>query len=944
MALHGTKALETWCKNITASYQPQVNIVNMTTSWRNGLGFCAIIHHHCPHLIDWSSLEEDDVYRNNKLAFDMAEQHLGVPSLLDPQDMVECELLDRLSILTYLSQYYQAFHSHTVQARVRKMAGGGSLSKSSSINSDLTDASGGLGSATSSPRKIPTIGRLSDPCRICQKSVFILERLNIGGRIVHRTCFRCGRCGTQLSLAGYYETEAGEYCCELCPDEEKQEEFERKCSLDDTTNETKLDNNNSIVIKQDNDSGHSSDEDLDIGEDDMSEIDKETDDDCRSNISDVKVNVDNFNHENVKPLELDQDSCSLKDNQSYNITIEKNTIDDKELTEKADENVECVDNTVEISDNNDKLEDIIDENSNNFQSLKIDKNENTEEVFEAQGSIEYPDDKNPFGDDDDEDEEQNQDTAAANFVENKDACDINPIETIGTLPHTEIKPSSTNPFGSDIESDEDESNRNMFVKSNTPAVKDIAQTSQIKFTPSPVPSLAAVQVPASYNSKEMKKSLNPFGEGFSSDEEASVGTVSPALSIRSHVKSSKKRRAPPPPPGASPRLSGSSKSISQHHAQSSTRSPSPRTSGNSPSYTSAEEAKRIKDENNLNRRSQILEHSRSRAEATRNFNTSANFATGIGDPMTCSDISQSESTNNITPDNMSIISTQSSTRLPPPPAIVHHPPQNKTEEGQWRKKKGPAPPRPIPPRRTVRKLHRKAINQELEDIEIKQNELERQGVKLEKSIRHICDREDELGENRDSLGPEAEDLIIQLFDLVNEKNELFRRQTELIYMKKDNRLEEQHADLEHQIRVLMSKPDTHKTDEDTRKEEKLIKKLVEIVSQRNEIVDCLEMDRLRELEEDTAIEDHMSSYAAVQPTEEITKKSLAAKLLRIRNKKKKKKQKDVDSEKDIDESEAAADQVLPQTSPADQQTSQNKKKSTKKKKIIKYAKKLNFTQ
>jgi len=937
MALHGTKALETWCKNVTANYQPQVNIVNMTTSWRNGLGFCAIIHHHCPHLIDWSSLEEDDVYRNNKLAFDMAEQHLGVPSLLDPQDMVECELLDRLSILTYLSQYYQAFHSHTVQSRIRKMAGGGSLSKSSSINSDLTDASGGLGSATSSPRKVPTIGRLSDPCRICQKSVFILERLNIGGRIVHRTCFRCGRCGTQLSLAGYYETEAGQYCCELCPDEEKQEDFERKCSLDDTSkdNETKLDNNNSIVLKPDNDSGHSSDEDIDIGEDDNSEIDKETDDDSRSNISDVKVDVDNSNDEKIKSLEEDQDSSSLKDNQ-YNIRmIEKITIDDKEQIEKADEIVEFVDNITEKSDDNIILGGVMDENSNNFQSLKIDKNENTEEVLEApQSSIEYPDDKNPFGDDE-EDEEQNQDPAR-NSVVNKDASDTKPDETIEILPHKEIKPSSKNPFGSDLESDEDEST------SNTHAVKVVAQTSHSKFTSSPVPSVAMVHLPASNHNKEMRKSLNPFGEGFSSDEDASVGNVSPSLSIRSHVKSSKKRRAPPPPPGASPRLSGSSKSILQSQPQSTTRSPSPRTSLISPGYTSAEEAKRIKDENNFNRRSQILEHSRTRGEAGRNLNTSANFAIGIGDTMTFSELSQSESTSNMTPDNMSIISTQSSNKWPPPPAIVHHPPQNKTEEGQWRKKKGPAPPRPIPPRRTVRKLHRKAINQELEDIEIKQSELERQGVKLEKSIRHICDREDELGENRDSLGPEAEDLIIQLFDLVNEKNELFRRQTELIYMKKDNRLEEQHADLEHQIRVLMSKPDTHKTDEDTRKEEKLIKKLVEIVSQRNEIVDCLEMDRLRELEEDTAIEDHMSSYAAVQPTEEITKKSLAAKLLRIKNKKKKKKQKDVENEKDIDESEAAADQVL--TTPADLQTSQNKKKSTKKKKIIKYAKKLNFTQ
>ena len=45
-------------------------------------------------------------------------------------------------------------------------------------------------------------------------------------------------------------------------------------------------------------------------------------------------------------------------------------------------------------------------------------------------------------------------------------------------------------------------------------------------------------------------------------------------------------------------------------------------------------------------------------------------------------------------------------------------------------------------------------------------------------------------------------------------------------------------------------------------------------------MDCLEMDRLRELEEDTAIEDHMSNYAAVHPVQEISKKSLAAKFLR----------------------------------------------------------------
>merc|ERR1719445_2512626 len=251
--------------------------------------------------------------------------------------------------------------------------------------------------------------------------------------------------------------------------------------------------------------------------------------------------------------------------------------------------------------------------------------------------------------------------------------------------------------------------------------------------------------------------------------------------------------------------------------------------------------------------------------------------------------------------------------------------QDKAEEGQWRRKKGPAPPRPLPPKRAVKKLARKAINQELFDIEVKQVGLERQGVKLEKSIREICATNDaKEGADRDSLGPEAEDLIIQLFDLVNEKNELFRRQTELVYMKKENRLEEIHADLEYQIRVLMAKPECQRTDDDKVSEEKLIAKLVEVVSQRNFIVDCLEMDRRRELDEDTAIEDHMSSYAAVKPEE---KPQIALmKILKRRKKKKKNK----DDEKDVDTSEMKGNEEEKQ-----------KKKSAKKKLVSLTTKKLN---
>merc|ERR1711874_395093 len=80
------------------------------------------------------------------------------------------------------------------------------------------------------------------------------------------------------------------------------------------------------------------------------------------------------------------------------------------------------------------------------------------------------------------------------------------------------------------------------------------------------------------------------------------------------------------------------------------------------------------------------------------------------------------------------------------------------------------------------------------------------------------------------------------------------------YLKREKRLEEEYADIEYQIRCLMMKSPREKNESDTAQEEELIGRLVKIVEQRDEIINCLELDRLREAQEDESIANHMMLY------------------------------------------------------------------------------------
>ncbi|XP_023285203.1 EH domain-binding protein 1-like protein 1 isoform X2 [Seriola lalandi dorsalis] len=105
--VNSSQSLLQWCQDITSRHQG-VKVTNFSTSWRNGLAFCAILHHFHPDKIDFDQLDPHDIKLNNKRAFDGFEA-LGISRLLEPSDMVLLSVPDRLIVMTYLSQIRSHF-------------------------------------------------------------------------------------------------------------------------------------------------------------------------------------------------------------------------------------------------------------------------------------------------------------------------------------------------------------------------------------------------------------------------------------------------------------------------------------------------------------------------------------------------------------------------------------------------------------------------------------------------------------------------------------------------------------------------------------------------------------------------------------------------------------------------------------------------------------------
>eukprot|EP01112_Ceratiomyxa_fruticulosa_P005724 TRINITY_DN16570_c0_g1_i1.p1 TRINITY_DN16570_c0_g1~~TRINITY_DN16570_c0_g1_i1.p1 ORF type:complete len:557 (+),score=147.06 TRINITY_DN16570_c0_g1_i1:126-1673(+) len=121
--LSAEEGLLLWCQRKTKGYR-DVNIENFTTSWVNGLALAALIHRHRPDLIDFDSLHKENRAANLRLCFDIAEKELGIPPLLDVEDLVNVARPDERSVMTYISEFFHKFSSQdskeTAARRVQK--------------------------------------------------------------------------------------------------------------------------------------------------------------------------------------------------------------------------------------------------------------------------------------------------------------------------------------------------------------------------------------------------------------------------------------------------------------------------------------------------------------------------------------------------------------------------------------------------------------------------------------------------------------------------------------------------------------------------------------------------------------------------------------------------------------------------------------------------------
>ncbi|XP_041083377.1 smoothelin-like isoform X3 [Polyodon spathula] len=95
-----------WCRAKTRGYE-HVDIQNFSSSWSDGMAFCALVHNFFPDSFDYTALNPQNRRKNFEVAFTNAETLADCPQLLDVEDMVRMREPDWKCVYTYIQEFYR---------------------------------------------------------------------------------------------------------------------------------------------------------------------------------------------------------------------------------------------------------------------------------------------------------------------------------------------------------------------------------------------------------------------------------------------------------------------------------------------------------------------------------------------------------------------------------------------------------------------------------------------------------------------------------------------------------------------------------------------------------------------------------------------------------------------------------------------------------------------
>ncbi|XP_030592253.1 MICAL-like protein 1 isoform X1 [Archocentrus centrarchus] len=892
------KALQEWCRIQCENYS-DVEIKDMSKSFRDGLAFCAIIHRFRPDLIDFDSLSKENVYENNRLAFEVAETQLGIPALLDPEDMVSMKVPDRLSIITYVSQYYNFFNNKS-QANppcMKRLSSAG-LNEPAQKRppTPLEDKTEPIQTVQTGAEAVGAGRRhtLSSTCAACQKHVHLVQRFLVDGKLYHRNCFRCTECHSTL-LPGSYKlgTDSGALVCAhhltrnaLSNQNGRPDLAKRPVSVQSARI------GRSTVhhpAPSDGDRAKTS-----------SPVQQTNDTDTPASDS-VAVTPVATNKDCLEKINKQDGAGETEENQrsaTPSNPFDESDAEEEEQGEKEEETETPATHTANgdlPSTRAPHLEGIgrpvpaprrVSDPTpppRPAPRVRLPRTADSPTVGETQKPPPPPKPR-----------ERSQSPASgthkpkdppwlalvqseskkkkapapppppAGLATPPNTGSLSSLKGEGSRPSTPPEPS--NPF--DDDDDDDENNEGNGEESSEGgahpptvvtshpwySITQAADTAGADTPPNKGSSSRSVS-PASTKSKKRpapRAPRPPAGNQVLSHSQPSSCSPSPALSTESLSSGSDYSSSQLP-------LAGSASSDQEHSFTKSVSEPSicsPNDSKPSPSSSSTEHLRQPSPSPAPTSAPAYASSAPATPQTTRNPGTRSPRPPPPRPPTTPSPlVSEATQSHN----KRTCKENPFNRKASPCPA-----------DSKTRPPKGPRPARPPAPGHGFPLIKRKVqsdqyipvedIHGEMSQLEKQLDELEQRGVELEKKLRDNPNDEDE------------EHLLVDWFTLIHDKHLLVRREAELVYTAKQQNLEERQADVEYELRCLLNKPEKDWTEDDKSREQELMDELVTIIEQRNQIVNSMDQDRQREEEEDKLMEEMLKKKDFKDPDSDHQKK------------------------------------------------------------------------